>query len=135
MTWNDPEATFEKMGAMMAKNHSKSLGLYDELSTFLTQINLYKSRGISDSHDLALFLHLYNGHPWARRTGLCSGVFACACVVYTHVVCVFVCMSCVPYIATLVLCVQVSLCVTKLCRIAAILRFQVRQISQWRIQV
>ena len=106
------EATFEKMGAMMAKNHSKLLGLYDELSTFLTRINLFKSRGISDSHDLALFLQLYNGHPWARRTGLCSGVFAFACVVYMHVVCVFVCMSCVPYIATLVLCVQVSLCVT-----------------------
>ena len=140
--WQLEEATFEKMGAMMAENHSKLLGLYDELSTFLTQINLYKSQGISDSHDLALFLQLYNGHPWARRTGLCSGVFACACVIYMHVVCMFVCMFCVPYvasliprplsdfisqpwrnlgvawgrgyyIATLVLCVQVTLCVTK----------------------
>lgn len=64
------EATFEKMGAMMAENHSKLLGLYDELSTFLTQINLYKSRGLSDSHDLAVFLQLYNGHPWSRRTGM-----------------------------------------------------------------
>lgn len=64
---------------------------------------------------------------------MCSGVFACAYMVYMHVVCVFVCMSCVPYIGTLVLCVQVSLCVTKLCRIAAILQFPVRQISQWRI--
>lgn len=68
-SWLLEEATFEKMGAMMADNHSKLLGLYDELSSFLTQINLYKSRGLSDSHDLALFLQLYNGHPWARKTG------------------------------------------------------------------
>lgn len=53
----------------MADNHCKLIGLYDELSSFLTQINLYKSRGLSDSHDLALFLQLYNGHPWARKTG------------------------------------------------------------------
>ena len=67
--WLLEEATFEKMGAMMAANSSKLLGLYDELSSFLTQINLYKARGLSDSHDLALFLQLYNGHPWTRKTG------------------------------------------------------------------
>lgn len=66
--WLLEEATFEKMGTMMADNHCKLIGLYDELSSFLTQINLYKSRGLSDSHDLALFLQLYNGHPWARKT-------------------------------------------------------------------
>lgn len=68
-TWLLEEATFEKMGAMMAENHSKLIGLYDELSSFLTQINLYKSRGLSDSHDLAVFLQLYNGLPWSRKTG------------------------------------------------------------------
>lgn len=73
--WLLEEATFEKMGAMMAENHSKLLGLYDELSSFLTQ---YKSRGLSDSHDLALFLQLYNGHPWTRKTGrLCVCVCVC----------------------------------------------------------
>ena len=71
-TWQLEDATFEKMGAMMAENHSKLLGLYDELSAFLTQINLYKGRGLSDSHDLALFLQLYNGHPWTRNTGMLS---------------------------------------------------------------
>lgn len=68
-SWLLEEATFEKMGVMMSQNHSKLLGLYDELSTFLTQINLYKGRALSDSHDLALFLQLYNGHPWTRSTG------------------------------------------------------------------
>lgn len=68
-SWQLEEATFEKMGVMMSQNHSKLLGLYDELSTFLTQINLYRGRALSDSHDLALFLQLYNGHPWTRSTG------------------------------------------------------------------
>ena len=65
--WLLDEATFEKMRAMMSDNHCKLVGLYDELSS---QINLYKGRGLSDSHDLSLFLQLYNGHPWARKTGM-----------------------------------------------------------------
>ena len=55
--------------ALMAENDSKLLGLYDELTSFLTRMNLYKSKGISDSHDLAKFLQLYNGQPWSRATG------------------------------------------------------------------
>ena len=58
---------FEKMGAMMAENDGQLLGIYDELTTFLTQINLFKGKGISDSHDLALFLQLYNGFGWSRK--------------------------------------------------------------------
>ena len=68
-SWLLEEATFEKMGALMAENHSNLLGLYDELSSFLTQFNPYKGPGLSDSHDLALLLQLYNGHPWTRKTG------------------------------------------------------------------
>jgi len=79
-SWLLEEATFEKMGAMMAENHSKLLGLYDELSSFLTQINLYKGRGLADSHDLALFLQLYNGNPWVRKTGMCRFVHGSVCV-------------------------------------------------------
>ena len=71
-SWLLEEATFEKMGAMMNDNHAKLLGLYDELSTFLTQISLYKGRGLADSHDLALFLQLYNGNSWTNRTGMKS---------------------------------------------------------------
>ena len=67
--WTVEESSFEKMGALMATNHGRLLGLYDELSSFLTQINLYGSKGISDSHDTSTFLMLYNGHPWTRRTG------------------------------------------------------------------
>ena len=68
-TWTVEESSFEKMGALMANNDGRLLGLYDELSSFLTQINLYGNKGISDSHDTSTFLMLYNGHPWTRRTG------------------------------------------------------------------
>ena len=68
-TWILDDASFEKMGALMHSNASRLLGLYDELSAFLSQINLYRGRSLSDSHELALFLQLYNGHPWRRDTG------------------------------------------------------------------
>lgn len=67
--WTVDEASLEKMGAIMAENHGRLLGVYDELSSFLTSINLYRSKGLTDTHDLAVFLQLYNGHPWTRRTG------------------------------------------------------------------
>lgn len=67
--WMLEEASFEKMGALMAENDGRLLGLYDELSAFLTDINLYNSKGLSDSHDIHKFLQLYNGLPWRRRTG------------------------------------------------------------------
>ena len=63
------DASCEKMGDLMAMNSSQLLGLYDELSTFLTQLNLYRGKGLNLTHELALFLKLYNGHPWARATG------------------------------------------------------------------
>jgi len=68
-SWIMDDATFEKMGALMQENSSRLLGFYDELSAFLTQISLYKGRNLSDSHELALFLQLFNGHPWRRDTG------------------------------------------------------------------
>ena len=68
-SWTVEESSFEKMGALMANSDGRLLGLYDELSSFLTQINLYGSKGTSDSYDTSTFLMLYNGHPWTRRTG------------------------------------------------------------------
>ncbi len=45
------------------------LGLYDELPTFLTQLNLYRGKSLTMSHELGVFLQLYNGHSWTRTTG------------------------------------------------------------------
>lgn len=78
-SWVFDDATFEKMGSLMNENASRLLGFYDELSAFLTQINLYRGRGLSDSHELALFLQLYNAHPWRRDTG--KQMLLCACVI------------------------------------------------------
>ena len=67
--WLLQDATFEKMGVLMADNNGRLLGIYDELSSFLTKIKLYGNRGLSDSHELAMFLELYNANPWTRTTG------------------------------------------------------------------
>lgn len=69
-SWTLEEASFEKMGELMAENDGRLLGLYDELSAFLTGINLYNSKGLSDTRDFHKFLQLYNGFPWKRRTGM-----------------------------------------------------------------
>ena len=45
--WLLQDATFEKMGAMMADNSGRLLALFDELSAFLTKVNLYKGRDAS----------------------------------------------------------------------------------------
>lgn len=79
-SWCLDDQTFEKMGSLMSENHGKLLGLYDELAMFLSQINVFRGRGLSDSHELALFLQLYGGNSWVRRTGktamcLCKTVY------------------------------------------------------------
>ena len=68
--WLLSDATCEKMGDLMAANGGQLLGLYDELSTFLTQLNVYRGRGLSLSHELTVFLQWFNGHSWTRSTGM-----------------------------------------------------------------
>ena len=53
----------------MSQNSARLLGLYDESAAFLTQSNLYRGRGLSHSHELSLFLQLFNCHSWRRDTG------------------------------------------------------------------
>ena len=57
------DATFEKMGALMAENGGRLLGMYNELSAFLSKIKLYRNRGLTDSRELAVFLELFNANP------------------------------------------------------------------------
>ncbi len=68
-SWLVDDSSFEKMGALMHENSGRLLGLYDELAAFLSQIKLYRGGGLSESHELALFLQLFNGHHWRRDTG------------------------------------------------------------------
>lgn len=67
--WLVGDSTFEKMGVLMEANGARLLGLYDELSSFLTQLNLSRGKGLTPSKDLSTFLQLYNGHQWNRSTG------------------------------------------------------------------
>ena len=73
-SWCLDEQLFEKMGSLMSENHGKLLGLYEELAMFLSQINVFRGRDLSDSHELALFLQLYGASSWVRRTGIVYGV-------------------------------------------------------------
>jgi hypothetical protein len=68
-SWFIDDQSFEKMGALMEDNNSKLLGLYDELSMFLAQINVFRGKGVTDSHELSVFLQLYGASSWVRKTG------------------------------------------------------------------
>lgn len=72
--WLVDDASFEKMGSLMHENRGRLLGLYDELAAFLSQVRLYRGGGLSESHELALFLQLFNGHHWRRDTGMATCV-------------------------------------------------------------
>jgi len=78
-SWVFEDGSFEKMGAMMEENSCRLLGCYDELSAFLTRINLYSGKSLSNSHELAVLLQLYNGLPWRRDTG--NTLIGCAMAV------------------------------------------------------
>ena len=69
-SWFLDDQSFEKMGSLMSDNNGRLIGLYDELAMFLSQMNVFRGRGVSDSHELALFLQLYGGNSWVRRTGM-----------------------------------------------------------------
>jgi len=68
-SWEVGDSTFEKMGERMHLNSNRLFGVYDELTTFLTKLNVYQGKGLSSSHELSIFLQLYNGHSWKRSTG------------------------------------------------------------------
>ena len=68
-SWLCDDQSFEKMGDLMSQYQWKLFGLYDELTMFLSQINVFRGRGVTDSHELSVFLQLYGAEQWVRRTG------------------------------------------------------------------
>ena len=52
-SWIFDHASFEKMGAL---NSCRLFGFYDELTSFLSQINLYHGKGLLDTHKMAIFI-------------------------------------------------------------------------------
>lgn len=67
--WFSDDQSSEKMGALMHENNSKLLGLYDELAMFLSQMNVFRGKGVADSHELSVFLQLYSANSWVHKTG------------------------------------------------------------------
>ena len=74
-SWEVGDSTFKKVGECMHLNSNRLFGVYDELTTFLTKLNVYQGKGLSSSHDLSIFLQLYNGHSWKRSTGVQAHFF------------------------------------------------------------
>ena len=58
----------------METNHGKLLGMYDELSMFLAQVNVCT---ISDSQQVSTFLQLYGADQWIRLSKVMFVVVAC----------------------------------------------------------
>ena len=67
--WLSDDQSFEKLGELMNDNNGKLLGLYDELSMFLAQMNVCRGRNVTDSQQVSTFLQLYGSDQWIRRTG------------------------------------------------------------------
>ncbi|XP_065899115.1 uncharacterized protein [Dysidea avara] len=67
-SWMFDDGSFEKMGCLMSENGCILIGIYDELSAFLSQLNLYRGKGLLDTHEMSVFLQLYNGLHWKRDT-------------------------------------------------------------------
>ena len=56
------------------------LGLYDELAMFLSQINVFRSKGLSDSHEMAVFLQLYGVLVPGYEEQVCNSTLLCGCL-------------------------------------------------------
>ena len=68
--WLLSDQTFEKMGELMCQNDGKMLGLYDELTNWLSQVNLYSgNKGLLDTHEFTKVLELLSATAWSRQTG------------------------------------------------------------------
>ena len=68
--WLLSDQTFEKLGEMMSQNDCKMLGLYDELTNWLSQVNLYSgNKGLLDTHEFTKVLEFFSATGWSRQTG------------------------------------------------------------------
>lgn len=68
-SWLLDDQSFEKLGELMEANYGKGLGLCDELPMFLSQLNICRGRTLSESQQVAIFLQLFGGNRWVRKTG------------------------------------------------------------------
>lgn len=68
--WLLSDQTFETLGEIMSQNDGKMLGLNDELTNWLSQVNLYSgAKGLLDTHQFTKLLALFSATSWTRQTG------------------------------------------------------------------
>ena len=67
-----PHCTWDKLGEILANSGGRSLGLFDELTAFLSTMNMYSSvkMQVSDTKEYQDFLQMYTGKTKTRETGM-----------------------------------------------------------------
>ena len=72
-----PHCTWDKFGDIMANSGGRSIGLFDELVSFFTTMNMYLSAKmqLSDSKEYQDFLQTYTGKTKTRETGMENFIF------------------------------------------------------------
>ena len=75
--------SLEKLGALMSDNNDRLLGLYDELAMFFSQMNICHGKNVTDSRELSIFLQLFGGKSWSRKTGTYNAIFS----IHNYIMC------------------------------------------------
>ena len=66
-----PHCTWDKFGELLGDSRARSLGLFDELMSLFSTMNMYSSHKlqISDTREYQDFLQLFTGKAKTRATG------------------------------------------------------------------
>lgn len=66
-----PHCTWDEFGEILADGGGRLLGLFDELMSFLTTMNMYSSNKmqVSDTREYQDFLQPFTGKSKTRETG------------------------------------------------------------------
>ena len=66
-----PHCTWEKFGEIMANNGGRVYGLFDELVSFFSTMNMYSSSkgSVQDNREYQDFLKMFTGKAKTRETG------------------------------------------------------------------
>ncbi len=68
-----PHCTWDKFGEILANNGGRIYGLFDELVSFFSTMNMYSSsKGqVQDNREYQDFLKMFTGKAKTRETGTC----------------------------------------------------------------
>lgn len=66
-----PHCTWDKFGDLLANSGGRSLGLFDEVMSFFSTMNMYSSvkMQVSDTREYQDFLQMFTGKAKTRETG------------------------------------------------------------------